>query len=162
MTPLRTVGILLWDLVRSTALYLAVVVGGLTTFLILSPLAGYLPYSDRPGAGWFGRFPAIGWTEFWSNTWQMLGFGAFIALLIAIGGMVSVVCIRAIERARAPLWAVRAVGGLITGVITGYFVLGASWYLALSQAGVVVAVILGGIAGAFVLPHRMLALSTRA
>ena len=162
MTPLRTVGILLWDLVRSTALYLAVVVGGLTTFLILSPLAGYLPYSDRPGAGWFGRFPAIGWTEFWSNTWQMLGFGAFIALLIAIGGMVSVVCIRAIERARAPLWTVRAVGGLITGVITGYFVLGAGWYLALSQAGVVVAVILGGIAGAFVLPHRMLALSMRA
>lgn len=33
--------------------YVAVGGGGVTTFLILAPLFGYFPYSDRPGAGWY-------------------------------------------------------------------------------------------------------------
>jgi hypothetical protein len=151
---LRTVARLLWDLLSSTALYLAVVAGGLTIFLSLAPLVGYLPYSDRPGAGWIGRYPAMGWTDFWRNSWQMLSYGVFIAVLLAIGGVVCVVSIRATERLRAPNWILRAVGGLLSAVITGYFVLGAGWYISLGQPGLFLAVLLGAIAGAFVLPRR--------
>ncbi|MEO7360145.1 MAG: hypothetical protein ABI120_07440 [Gemmatimonadaceae bacterium] len=135
-------------------MYLAVVAGGLTIFLSLAPLVGYLPYSDRPGAGWFGRFPAVGWTDFWRNSWQMLGYGVFIATLLAIGGVVCVLCIRATERMGAPDWILRSVGGLLSAVITGYFILGAGWYISLGQPGLIVAVLLGAIAGALVLPRR--------
>ena len=162
MSLLRTVARLFWDLVKSTALYLAVVAGGLTVFLIVSPLFGYLPYSDRPGPGWFSRFPGIGWTDFWDNAWHMLGFGLFIALLIAIGGAVSVLFVRAVERTRAPVWLLRSAGGLMTAVVTGYFTLGAGWYIALSQAGVVVAMLLGAVAGALVLPHPRIASPAKA
>jgi hypothetical protein len=44
---------LLLRFLKAVALYLATVVGGVTLFLIFAPLFGYLPYSDRPGPGWF-------------------------------------------------------------------------------------------------------------
>jgi hypothetical protein len=157
----RKVARLLWDLVLSTALYLAVVAGGLTIFLSLAPLFGYLPYSDRPGAGWYGHFPAIGWTDFWRNSWQMLGYGLFVAMLLAIGGVVCVLSIRAAERVRAPQWILRTFGGLLSAVVTGYFTLGAGWYISLSEPGLLVAVLLGAMAGALVLPRRRQALFVR-
>ena len=143
-----------WDWVKATAVYLLVVAGGLTLFLILSPLFGYLPYSDRPGPGWFGRFPAVGWAEFWSNAWRMLSYGAFIALLIAIGGALCALLIRGAEYFRAPVLAVRIGGGLVTAVVTAWFVMGAAWYIALGLAGWVVSIGLGLVAGAWILPRR--------
>ena len=147
-----------WDVTKGTLLYLAIVAGGLTLFLVLAPIFGYLPYSDRPGPGWYGHFPALGWSEFWSNALEMLSYGTFIALLIAIGGGVCVLLIRLAERFGAPLLAVRLAGGLLTAIVTGWFVLGAGWYIALGLPAWITATTLGLIAGAWILPRRARAL----
>ena len=144
----------LWSFVRSVALYLATVAGGLTLFLILAPLFGYLPYSDRPGPGWHGTFPAMGWNEFWRNAYGMLAFGAFIAILIALGGAIIVALMRTAEHFRLPLLGVRISGAIVSGLITAYFVLGAGWYISLGIAGWIVAIVLGVVAGGWLLPDR--------
>ena len=144
-----------WEWLKATLAYLLVVAGGLTLFLILSPLFGYLAYSDRPGPGWFGTFPAIGWAEFWANAWAMLSYGAFIALLIAMGGAFCALMIRGAEAMRAPVLAVRIGGGLLSGLVTAWFVMGAAWYIALGLPGWVISIALGFAAGAWILPRRV-------
>jgi hypothetical protein len=42
---------LIQDLVKSVACYALVITGGQVCFLSVAPVLGYLPYSDRPGAG---------------------------------------------------------------------------------------------------------------
>lgn len=144
----------LWGFVKSIAVYLLFVAGGLTLFLIVAPLFGYLPYSDRPGSGWFGAFPALGWTQFWQNALKMLGFGLFIAMLIALGGAVIVGLIRLSERLKAPLLAVRVGGAIASALVTAYFVLGAGWYVALGLPAWIVSIVLGAIAGGWFLPRK--------
>lgn len=144
----------LWAFAKSVALYLGIVAGGLTVFLIFAPLFGYLPYSDRPGPGWFGSFPALGWTEFWSNALGMAGFGLFIAILIALGGAIVVGIIRLTERFHAPILAVRVGGAALSAVVTAYFVMGAGWYISLGLPAWIVAVALGALAGGWFLPQR--------
>ena len=144
----------LWSFVKSVALYLGVVAGGLTVFLILAPLFGYLPYSDRPGPGWHGSFPALGWADFWANAVQMASFGIFIALLIALGGAIVVGIIRLTERFHAPLLAVRVGGAILSALVTAYFVMGAGWYIALGLPAWIVSILLGALAGGWFLPRH--------
>ena len=57
----------LFRLLIPVALYVLVVIGGTVAFLCIAPIFGYLGYSDRPGPGWFGHFPAVTWSEFRDN-----------------------------------------------------------------------------------------------
>lgn len=150
----RQVLAFLFDLGKATALYLAVVVGGITLLLIFAPVFGYLPYSDRPGPGWFGRFPAIGWNEFWRNALEMLGFGAFFAMLLALGGVVCVLLVRVVHIIPVPSLVNRALSGVLCGLITGYFMLGIGWYVALGWPALLLSAALGVLVGAWLLPER--------
>ena len=38
----------------AVGLFLLVIVGSMITTLTLASAVGYLPYSDRPGPGWYG------------------------------------------------------------------------------------------------------------
>lgn len=140
--------------VRSLALYLLVVVGGVTVFLILAPLFGYLPYSDRPGPGWYARFPAMGWGEFWANTWGMLKFGLFFGILFLIPGALGVLLIRGVEQVVRHRMARRGVAALIAALAAGWWMVGAGWYISASVPMLVLAVLLGAIAGAALLASR--------
>ena len=144
----------LLDLLKGTLVYLLVVAGGLTAFLIVSPLFGYLAYSDRPGPGWFGKFPAVSWSEFWANAWSLVPTGAFIAMLIATGGAFCVLLIRTMEHDGASLLAVRVIGGLVTTLVTAFFVLAAGWYIALGTPAWAFSVLLAVVAGVWILPRR--------
>ena len=139
---------------RSLALYVALLTGGVTLFLVLSPLFGYLPYSDRPGPGWFGTFPAIGWRDFWANAWEMVGTGLFLGLMAVIPCAVAVLIVRAAERwVRRPM-VVRFLSGFLAALFAGYWMLGAGWYIAAGFPLLIVAVILGAAAGVWVVPDR--------
>ena len=136
---------------KSLALYLATVAGGVTLFLIVAPLFGYLAYSDRPGPGWFGAFPALSWNQFWANAGGMLGYGVFLGILFLIPGAVAVLIIGGIERFVRHQVLVRVLAAVVAALGAGYWMLGAGWYIAAGPALLVVAIILGGLAGAWFL-----------
>jgi hypothetical protein len=138
----------------SLALYLAVVAGGVTLFLILAPVVGYLPYSDRPGPGWFARFPALGWRAFWTNAWGMLEYGTFLAILFLIPGAAGLLLIRGVERLVRHQAVRRALAACVAAAAAGWWMLGAGWYIAAGPALFWLAVALGAVAGGWLLPAR--------
>ena len=142
------------DLLKSTGLYLVVVVGGVLSFLSLAPVFGYLPYSDRPGPGWFGRFPAVSWGDFWRGAGFHLGWSVLLLPYAAISGLILFLVVRVLERFRTPRVIVAIVGALVGGFVSGYIVLGIGWYIAIAAPPVYVAMVLGLIFGAWLLPRK--------
>jgi hypothetical protein len=137
---------------RAFVLYLGIVIGGITLFLMLAPLVGYLPYSDRPGSGWFGVFPALGWQAFWGNAWRMLEMGVGFARLFVRPAMILAVVMLLFERLCHQRTVVRVLGGTLGGLIAGYFMLAIGWYIAADSSLLVLAVLLGAVAGITMLP----------
>ena len=144
----------LFDLLRSVGLYLAVVLGGTVCFLSLAPVFGYLPYSDRPGPGWIGKFPAIGWANFWHNALYMFEWAVLLIPLASITGLIMFSIARILEGFGTPRTIVAVVGGLLAGLASGYIVLGVGWYIAIAAAPVYFAAVLGLIYGSVLLPRR--------
>ena len=136
--------------------YLLLVVGGSTLFLVAAPLFGYLPYSDRPGTGWFGRFPAVGFGELAAHAWHMLGFGLFFGVIFVIPAALCVGGVRLLERYSGRPGLVRAVGAALGALTSGYWMMGAAWYIAAGLPLVVTATLAGAVAGGMVLPSRRL------
>lgn len=139
---------------KSPALYLVTVGGGVTLFLIITPVFGYLSYSDRPGPGWFGAFPALSWKPFWTNALGMLGYGAFLGILFLIPGAVVVLIVRGIERFVRYQVLARVLAALVAALAAGCWMLGAGWYIAAGPELLFVAVFLGGLAGAWFLVRQ--------
>ncbi len=139
---------------RSLGIYLSVVVGGITLFLILAPVFGYLPYSDRPGPGWYGSFPGLSLRAFFSNAGKMLEFGVFFAVVFLTAGIIIVGAIRLVELVVRPPNTVRVSGGLISAVLTGFWMLGAGWYISAGWPLLMLSIVLGAVAGACCLPRK--------
>lgn len=139
---------------KSLTVYLVTIAGGVTLFLIIAPLFGYLAYSDRPGSGWFGAFPALSWTQFWANAAGMLGYGAFLGILFLIPGAVAVLIIGGIERFVRHRVLARALAALVGALGAGYWMLGAGSYISAGPALLFLALFLGGLAGAWSLVRQ--------
>lgn len=137
---------------RTVLAYVGVVAGGLTLFLMLTPLFGYLAYSDRPGPGWLGRFPAMGWGEIWRHAGSMISIGAFIAILYVIPGLFLLGLVRLAESRGAPPRRVRAGAAVVSAAFAGYWTMGVGWYYNGSPPVVVAGIALGAAAGWWVLP----------
>ena len=148
---------LIRDLLKSVGLYLLVVVGGILCFLSFAPVFGYLPYSDRPDPGWFGRFPGVTWPEFWHGVWYFLGWVALLTPYAVIAGVVLFIIARVLERVRTPRIVVAVVAAIIAGFVSGYIVAGIGWYIAIAAPPVYFAMILGVIFGACLLPRSAVA-----
>jgi len=142
------------DLVKMVGLYLLVVVGGVLAFLSLAPVFGYLPYSDRPGPGWYGRFPAISWRQFWQGASFSLEWSVLLLPYAAACGLALFLVVRVLERVRTSHFVVAVAGALLGGLVSGYVVLGVGWYIAIAAAPVWVATLLGLLFGAWLLPRK--------
>ena len=142
------------DLLRSIGLYVLLVVGGSLCFLSLAPVFGYLPYSDRPGPGWIGKFPAIGWADFWHSVDFLLGWALMLVPYAMVAGLIVFALTRLLERFKTPRVVVAIIAALISGFASGYIVLGIGWYIAIADAPVYFAIVLGLIFGGFLLPKR--------
>lgn len=136
-------------LVMPTLVYLGVVVGGTTAFLALAPVFGYLGYGDRPGPGWFGRFPAIGWADFLDSAGGAISIGAFFVVLFAIPGVLLAALTGLSGR---PAAATRVVGGVAGMLLTGWWMAGAGWYVAAGGPMLALGALLGLVAGAWAVP----------
>ena len=136
--------------VKSVALYLAIVIGGLTLFLVLAPLFGLL--SDNEPA--MRSFPAIGWAEFWDNFGRMVEVGLFLVTVLVLPGVLCVLAIRGLERVTASAFVVRFGGSLISALATGYWMFSANWYIGAGLPVLILAICLGALAGAWSIPRR--------
>ena len=133
-----------------TALLFSGIVGVGTSFvLFVCSCLGYLPYSDRPGPGWWGQvhWPSwaefvtyIGWAPWFAYSCLYFGLGLF-GLCIALGV------------ASTPRWLNRLLGGVIAAAAAGLAVMGAGWILALAAIGPDAAVVLGLLYGVFLFPR---------
>jgi len=145
------------DLLRMEGLYLLIVVGGTLSFLVLAPVFGYLPYSDRPGPGWFGKFPALSWAEFRNEVGFQFGWSILLLPYAAGCGLILFVVVRVLEQFRAPHIAVSVIAALLSGLVSGYVVAGIGWYIAIAAAPVYLALLLGLLFGGLLLPRRRMA-----
>jgi len=133
-----------------TALLFSGIVGiGTSLVLLLSSAIGYLPYSDRPGPGWWGHAHWPSWAEF-ANYIEFSPWFAYFCLYFGLGlfGLSLVLGI-----ASTPRWLNRLLGGVIAGAAAGLAVMGAGWYFALAEVGPDAAIILGLLYGVFLFPR---------
>jgi len=142
------------DFLKIIGKYLLLVVGGTTLFLILSPVAGYVPYSDRPGPGWHGKPFEITWRGFLGNAGDMLGFGIFLSLYAVFSAAILYILVRLLEKFCVHKVAVAAISAILSGLLSSYILAAIGWYIAIGFAAIIVSLILGIIFGVFVLPKN--------
>jgi hypothetical protein len=133
-----------------TALLFSGVVGvGTSIVLLLSSCFGYLPYSDRPGPGWWGR---VHWPS-WAESATYIGFAPWFAYFCLYFGLGLFGLSLVLGVASAPRWLNRLLGGVIAAAAAGLAVMGAGWYLALAAIGPDAALVLGLLYGVFLFPR---------
>jgi hypothetical protein len=139
---------------RLLFLYCLIVTGGTTLFLIIAPIIGYLPYSDRPGSGWLGMFAGLFQDAFWSTMKFAIGTGIFMLLVIVCPGAIITTIMLWLEHIHVKPVILRTIGGILGGLVAVYTVLAISWYIAADILLLVMMVLLGAVAGVTVLPHK--------
>ena len=149
--PLRY---LLFRLLIPVALYVLLVIGGTVAFLCIAPVFGYLGYSDRPGPGWLGRFPAVTWLEFRGNALFFLEWATVFIWHSLFFGLLIVLLARGLELVGAPRIAVAIVCAVVSVFLTGYLMLAAGWIIALGAVPFYFSLLLALLFGAILLPQR--------
>jgi hypothetical protein len=149
------------DLLRSSWRYLALVLGGTSAFLIIAPVIGYLPYSDRPGPGWYGLFAGATLEGVLRSFAFVLGWALLAVPYSLFAILPTLASVRLFEWAGFPRHLTATVGALVAGFTTLYFVLALGWYIALDQYTPLLAASLGAFFGARAVPRRGAALPTR-
>lgn len=133
-----------------TALLFSVVVAvGTSLVLLVSSCVGYLPYSDRPGPGWWGR---VHW-PYWGEFVTYVGFTPWFAYFCLFFGLGLFALSLVLGIASTPRWLNRLLGGVIAALAAGLAVLAGGWYFALAEIGPDAALILGLLYGVFLFPH---------
>ena len=133
-----------------TALLFSVAVGlGTSLVLLIASCAGYLPYSDRPGPGWWGR---VHWPD-WTEIGTYLGFAPWFAYFCLFFGVGLFLLSLVLGFASTPRWLNRIVGGVIAALAAALAVAGSGWYLALAPIGPNSALAIGFLYGAFLFPR---------
>jgi hypothetical protein len=127
--------------------YELLVIGGIAFFMVGAMLIGYLPYTDRPGPGWYGpsatlqQIPMVGeWLKL--RAWVPPIYGAVIFLLMKALSLIP----------RLPRAVVRVVASLLAGAIAVIWVAATGWYFALALSVQWAALALAVVYGSWFLP----------
>lgn len=141
-----------------TAVLFSALVGlGTSMVLLLASCIGYVPYSDRPGPGWWAHvhWPSLaeignylGFAPWFAYFCLYFGVGLF-ALSLVLGLMV------------APRWLNGLLGGGFAALAAEQAVAGAGWYIALAAMGPNTAMAIGLLYGVFLFPRFVLHRETR-
>ena len=136
-------------LVTSVLLYGLVLGGGVFVLLVVTSAVGYLPYSDRPGPGWFSpHLPSLqelgffgSWVFFFVGPFALL-WGAILFAFISVTGWLG-----------APKLLLRILGGLFAAALGLLGIASAGWYIAISAVGGFGGGVIGLVYGVFLLPR---------
>ncbi len=143
----------LLDLIKKAVtcalLYAVVLGGGVFVLLVVTSAVGYLPYSDRPGPGWFSpHLPGLQELGFFGS-WVFFFVGPFALLW----GAILFVFIRVLGWLGAPKPLLRILGGLFAAALGLLGIASAGWYIAISSVGVYGGGVVGLLYGVFLLPR---------
>jgi len=137
------------SLILSALLYAAVLAGGVWLCLVVSSAIGYLPYSDRPGPGWFtAHLPTLGELGFFGS-WALFFVGPFALFW----GAILFAFTRLSSWLGSPKWLLRILGGFFGAVLGLLGIEAAGWYIAISAVAVYAGALLGLTYGALLLPR---------
>lgn len=133
----------------TAALFSALVGLGTSTVLLFASCIGYLPYSDRPGPGWWApaHWPSL------SEVGNYLGFAPWFAYFCLYFGVGLFALSLVLGVAATPAWLTRFLGGGISALAAGLAVAGAGWYFALASIGPNTAIAIGLFYGVFLFPR---------
>ena len=115
--------------------------------LILVNSLGYLPYSDRPGAGWhLPHFPTDEEITFYVGfAFYLVPGTAFYGLIFAVAGLALGFCL-------LPRWGLRVLAAPIAFIASGLMMAAGGWMIAISSMGIYTAAGCGALWGLFVFP----------
>ena len=127
---------------------LLIISGGLFLYMVFVQTIGYLPYSDRPGPGWYRNEISISWDQIV----YILGFISMLSIyilaeLILVYGLFLLFRLIGYNRITYSI-----LGGIIVGFLSFYSTLGIGWYIAIDLSSVIAGGILGIIYGSTLFP----------
>jgi hypothetical protein len=123
--------------------------GGTFLLLVVVSAIGYLPYSDRPGAGWYGaHVPNLHEIGYYGS-WALFFVGPFALLW----GVLLFVFVRTLGWFAAPKWFVRTIASLFASFVSLLGLAAAGWYIALSAVVVYGGAAVGAVFGVWILPR---------
>lgn len=127
---------------------LLIILGGLFLYMTIAISIGYLPYSDRPGSGWYKKPFGISWDEI-SYIWSFI---LFLGIYI-LGTLIIVYFLFRLFRLIGYNKIIYSIlGGLIIGFLSLYWTYGIGWYIAIDGSTILTGGILGVIYGATLFP----------
>lgn len=127
---------------------LLIILGGLFLYMTIAISIGYLPYSDRPGPGWYKKPFGISWDEI-SYIWSFI---LFLGIYI-LGTLIIVYFLFRLFRLIGYNKIIYSIlGGLIIGFLSLYWTYGIGWYIAIDGSTILTGGILGVIYGATLFP----------
>lgn len=130
---------------------LAIILGGLFLYMVAALMVGYLPYSDRPGPGWYEGEIQMNW----KGVKFIIDFILFLGIYIT-GSLVLVFLLFRIFRLFGYNRLVYSIlGGLIIGFVSLYCTLGIGWYIAIDGSTVIAGGFLGCLYGATIFPKLL-------
>jgi hypothetical protein len=137
------------DVVKVILTYFGALAGGVFLALTLSTAVGYLPYSDRPGPGWYGpQIPPLEEIAYY------LDFSfLFLGRLTAIAAIIFLVLARILGVLHMPKWAIASYGALTVALVSLIAVSAAGWYIAIAAFPVYAGGVIGLLYGAVALPR---------
>jgi hypothetical protein len=128
------------------ALFLA---SGTFLLLILASAIGYLPYSDRPGPGWYAahipNLREIGYYASWATF--------FVGPFALLWGILLFVLVRALGWLAMPRWLVRTVAAVFAFFLSLLGLAAAGWYIAIAGVVVYGGAAIGLLFGGWILPR---------
>lgn len=128
------------------ALFLA---GGTFLLLVVVSAIGYLPYSDRPGPGWYAaHIPNLQEVSYYAS-WATLFVGPFALLW----GMLLFVLVRALGWLATPRWLVRTTAAVFAFFISLLGLAAAGWYIAVAGPVVYGGAAIGSLFGGWIMPR---------
>jgi hypothetical protein len=146
---LRVVGRNVKNAAICTIAYTLFIAGGTFLLLVVVSAIGYLPYSDRPGPGWYAaHIPNL----------QELGYYAswvtfYVAPFALLWGILLFVLVRALGWLAMPRWLVRTVAAVSAFFLSLLGLAAAGWYIAIAGVAVYGGAAIGSLFGGWVLPH---------
>jgi hypothetical protein len=128
------------------ALFLA---GGTFLLLVVVSAIGYLPYSDRPGPGWYAaHIPNLQEVGYYAS-WATFFVGPFALLW----GILLFVLVRTLGWLAMPRWLVRTVAAVFAFFLSLLGLATAGWYIAIAGAVVYGGAAIGSLFGGWILPR---------